>query len=174
MVPQQNKIAKTPQSPYFKLCVNFDNNQDRILIYNEDGKIRELDEPEIYLFWEITTDKTLLDPKDIVIINYYNFIENTVRANGRSPLHRTNMGSKTLSSFMAGYKSSVTKQINVLCKIQGSFIWQRNYYEHVIREDKDLASIREYIINNPAKWQEDEYYIAASRSHDIANIVEVV
>jgi putative transposase len=37
--------------------------------------------------------------------------------------------------------------------------WQRNYYEHVIRDDKDLADIREYIANNPARWQEDEYYI---------------
>ncbi len=35
-------------------------------------------------------------------------------------------------------------------------VWQRNYYEHVIRDDDDLNRIREYIINNPASWQEDE------------------
>lgn len=34
-------------------------------------------------------------------------------------------------------------------------LWQRNYYEHVIRGDKDLAAIREYICNNPLKWELD-------------------
>lgn len=37
-------------------------------------------------------------------------------------------------------------------------IWQRNYYEHIIRTEKELHKIREYINNNPAKWAEDEYY----------------
>ncbi len=34
-------------------------------------------------------------------------------------------------------------------------LWQRNYYEHIIRNDNDLNRIREYIINNPAKWDMD-------------------
>jgi REP element-mobilizing transposase RayT len=33
-----------------------------------------------------------------------------------------------------------------------SFQWQRNYYEHIIRNEKDLYNIRKYIINNPLKW----------------------
>ena len=36
--------------------------------------------------------------------------------------------------------------------------WQRNYYEHVIRNDEDLIRIQEYISGNPGKWEEDEYY----------------
>jgi len=35
-------------------------------------------------------------------------------------------------------------------------VWQRNYYEHIIRDGEDLNRIREYIINNPARWAEDE------------------
>ena len=35
-------------------------------------------------------------------------------------------------------------------------LWQRNYYEHVIRDEEDLNHIREYIGNNPALWAEDE------------------
>ena len=35
-------------------------------------------------------------------------------------------------------------------------LWQRNYYEHVIRNEKDLRQIREYIVNNPLKWELDE------------------
>lgn len=37
-------------------------------------------------------------------------------------------------------------------------IWQRNYYEHVIRDENDLKSVREYIVNNPLEWEVDEYY----------------
>jgi REP element-mobilizing transposase RayT len=36
-------------------------------------------------------------------------------------------------------------------------LWQRNYYEHVIRNENDLDSVRKYIVDNPSKWEEDEY-----------------
>ncbi|MDA2918807.1 hypothetical protein MYX76_04825 [Desulfobacterota bacterium AH_259_B03_O07] len=35
-------------------------------------------------------------------------------------------------------------------------LWQRNYYEHIIRNEKDLHEIREYIANNPINWEKDE------------------
>ncbi len=38
----------------------------------------------------------------------------------------------------------------------GSPIWQRGYYEHVIRNEAELMAIREYILSNPALWNEDE------------------
>ena len=38
-------------------------------------------------------------------------------------------------------------------------IWQRNYYEHIIRNEKSYYQIAEYIQNNPLKWQEDKYYV---------------
>ena len=34
-------------------------------------------------------------------------------------------------------------------------LWQRNYYEHIIRDENDMARIREYIANNPAQWDTD-------------------
>jgi len=37
-------------------------------------------------------------------------------------------------------------------------IWQRGYYDHIIRNEYELLQIREYILNNPAKWQEDKYF----------------
>lgn len=37
-------------------------------------------------------------------------------------------------------------------------IWQRNYYEHIIRNDQSFHRISEYIINNPVKWTEDKFY----------------
>ncbi len=38
-------------------------------------------------------------------------------------------------------------------------LWQRNYYEHVIRDEQSYLNIREYIIDNPRTWQDDEYYV---------------
>ncbi len=92
----------------------------------------------------------------------------STRANGRSPLHshvhspknanennNARMKQKSISSLIAGYKSVVTKQINKLRNMPCVPIWQRNYYEHIIRNEISLNKIREYIINNPIKWQYD-------------------
>jgi len=101
---------------------------------------------------EIKLDEFVVMPNHIHGIVW---IRNAVGANGRSPLHRTNMGSKTLSSFVAGYKSTVTKQINGLRRLPGVPVWQRNYYEHVIRGEMELNRIRQYIMENPLKWDTD-------------------
>ena len=37
-------------------------------------------------------------------------------------------------------------------------LWQRNYYEHIIRNDTSLQAITHYIANNPAQWQDDDFY----------------
>ncbi len=66
--------------------------------------------------------------------------------------------SKTIGAMIAGFKSAVTTQINQIRKTPMCPVWQRNYYEHVIRDEKDLSYIREYVVNNPKYWAYDEYY----------------
>ena len=56
---------------------------------------------------------------------------------------------------MAQFKSIVTKQINLLRNTPGIPIWQRNYYEHIIRNDDDLNRIHRYIESNPSMWADD-------------------
>ena len=63
--------------------------------------------------------------------------------------------SNTIPTIVRGYKSSVTKQINSMRNLQGTPVWQRNYYEHIIREEKDLQKIREYIRNNIQMWDDE-------------------
>jgi len=54
------------------------------------------------------------------------------------------------------FKSTTTKQINQLrVSTPMQPLWQRNYYEHVIRNKVELNRIRQYIIDNPKKWKED-------------------
>ena len=62
----------------------------------------------------------------------------------------------TMLGFIVGmFKTECTKQINKLRNTLGQKIFQRNYYEHIIRNDIDLNKIREYIINNPLMWNRD-------------------
>lgn len=53
------------------------------------------------------------------------------------------------------FKSASTKRINQSRNTPGARVWQRNYHEHVIRNDADLGRTREYIANNPRKWDMD-------------------
>ena len=63
---------------------------------------------------------------------------------------------RSLGSLVAGYKSTTSRRSIQIGRGITTSIWQRNYYEHVIRNETDLEEIREYIGNNPAKWLEDK------------------
>jgi putative transposase len=58
---------------------------------------------------------------------------------------------QSLSTIIGAYKSAVTKEINKLRNKSGRSVWQRNYYEHIIRNEKELFAVRQYIIANPKK-----------------------
>lgn len=62
----------------------------------------------------------------------------------------------SIGAIIGQFKSIVTKRINKMRNSCGVPVWQRNYYEHIIRDDNEFIRIREYIINNPSNWAEDE------------------
>jgi REP element-mobilizing transposase RayT len=61
----------------------------------------------------------------------------------------------SLPTIIRSFKSAVTKCVNAQRGTPGLPIWQRNYYEHIIRNDDELNRICEYIVNNPARWDND-------------------
>ncbi|MFN8437437.1 MAG: transposase [Cytophagales bacterium] len=70
---------------------------------------------------------------------------------------------KTVGDMMDAFKSISTVEYirgvkNLGWKPFDGRIWQRNYYEHIIRNEQSYQTISNYIINNPAKWQEDKFY----------------
>ena len=65
---------------------------------------------------------------------------------------------KPLGRLIGAFKTVSTKQINEMRHIMGVPVWQRNYYEHVIRNHESYVEIAEYIQTNPLKWAEDRYY----------------
>ena len=102
----------------------------------------------------VTLDTFTVMPNHVhgIIIIGGQFADPGVGAHGCAPLCR---GPKSLGSIVAGFKSAATKRINEIRSMPGTPVWQRNYYEHVIRSDADLDRVRRYIVDNPAKWAED-------------------
>lgn len=63
---------------------------------------------------------------------------------------------KSLADVVRAFKSISAIAGNRLLQRQGQPLWQRNYYERIIRNDEELNRVREYIINNPAHWDYDD------------------
>lgn len=63
---------------------------------------------------------------------------------------------RSIGAIVRGFKIGVTKWFRQNTTIHTA--WQRNFYEHIIRDEKSHLNISEYIINNPMTWREDRYY----------------
>jgi REP element-mobilizing transposase RayT len=70
---------------------------------------------------------------------------------GAAPLPRAG----SLGAVVRAFKASAALRINVLHGTPGLRIWQRGYFERVIRTESELERVREYIADNPRKWRED-------------------
>jgi len=80
-----------------------------------------------------------------------------------APTHRLVSPSQTIGAIVRGFKGATTKRINTARGTPGEPVWQRNYYDHVIRNEDDLAATRGYILNNPPAWALDEENPGLSR-----------
>lgn len=68
----------------------------------------------------------------------------------------------TISDIIGAYKSIVSNSCLQLFKSHNKTmgkLWQRNYYEHIIRDARVYQNISNYIINNPSKWNEDKLHL---------------
>ncbi len=61
----------------------------------------------------------------------------------------------SLSTIIGLFKSNSAKRINELRGTTGAGVWQRSFYEHIIRNQESLDEIRQYIANNPYNWPQD-------------------
>jgi putative transposase len=76
------------------------------------------------------------------------------------PLHSSiipNVASGSLGAIVRAYKASVTYRINVMRGFTDPPVWQRNYYDHIIRNEKDYEAIWNYIETNPRNWIDDRF-----------------
>jgi REP element-mobilizing transposase RayT len=84
------------------------------------------------------------------------FVDDHVGATRRVAPTKTTLQSGSLGAVMGQFKSIVTKRINGLWNVSGRPIWQRNYYEHIIRNHDDHDRIHRYIESNPSMWADDD------------------
>ena len=137
--------------------------QDRKCLFGEvvDGEIKLNDcgqtvqdewEKSAQIRKEIELDAFVVMPNHvhgIVVIT-----DRMGRATGRSSL-QSGPAKRSLGAFVSGFKSVVTKRINAFQGLPGTPVWQRNYFEHVIRDENSLNRIRQYVLDNPARWEFD-------------------
>ena len=92
----------------------------------------------------------------IIMPNHIHFNINIVGVQNFEPLQHKyqNIIPKSVGSIIRAYKASVTHW----CRKNGypNFKWQKNYFEHIIRNEEDHFRITEYIKNNPLQWELDE------------------
>ena len=81
--------------------------------------------------------------------------EHPAEDHGRAENRGRALRAPTISCLINQMKGSITKKI-------GYAIWQKSFYDHIIRNEAEYRRIRQYIEQNPQKWQEDEYYVKPS------------
>lgn len=69
---------------------------------------------------------------------------------------------QSLGVIVGSFKSAVTRRLNLMHGASGPTMWQRNYFEHIIRSDESLSSIRQYVFDNPGRWEADRENPAAT------------
>ncbi len=84
--------------------------------------------------------------------------DNTTQDNGvilELPL-RIERRKMLISKIIGRFKMNSSKLINNIRNSKGSHVWQRSYYDHIIRDEGDLNNTKRYIQNNPINWDKDE------------------
>jgi putative transposase len=90
----------------------------------------------------------------VIMPNHMHAIVKISRTGSQRPQRVFSRPPRSLGSLIAGYKSACTSRANALLGIKGFKIWQRNYHERVIRDNRALDRMRRYIARNPAQWAE--------------------
>ena len=137
-------------------CVFGEINDGRITL-NEFGGIAEACLKAIPKHFQyVDIDETVIMPNHVhLILTIYDDGRGTAcRAPTKEQFAKPVPNS--IPTIIRSFKSAVTRQIHISRNTQGRPVWQSNYYEHVIRNEKELFVIRRYIRDNLLNWDKDE------------------
>ncbi|MDF1513651.1 MAG: transposase [Anaerolineae bacterium] len=111
----------------------------------------------------IELDKFVIMPNHvhgiITILSYENALREVLCQAAGVPSRTAPVKRYCLSEIVRGFKTFSTRRINQFLNTPGRAFWQRSFYDHIIRNDRDLQRIRQYIFTNPFKWLEDSLYM---------------
>ena len=85
-----------------------------------------------------------------------------------SPLRPNGPAPGSVGAIIGNFKSVTTRRINKMNHTPGDPVWQRNFYERIVRNERALHAIRQYIADNPARWHLDRYNAAAESQDPLA------
>jgi len=124
---------------------------------------------------ELYCDCFVIMPNHVHAVVFIDSVEThgPVETHGRASLRNPNQSQretqpiairlpKSISSFVAGFKSSTTKQINEWRNTPRIPVWQPRFHDRIIRNGNELNQRRGYIDNNPKNWIQDEHHISSS------------
>jgi REP element-mobilizing transposase RayT len=156
-----------------RIC-NLGNIINKKMILSDYGKIVETEFLKSFeIRNELFLDEFIIMPNHlhtIVVLNKPEIDIDSNRANLQSieqsePLKLIRLP-KSISSFMAGFKSSINSkiddfiddnQLNIPKYNRNNHFFQSNYHDHIIRNNTEFERIKNYIINNPANWENDKF-----------------
>lgn len=164
---------------FVTICVKnqiecFGSVSDSRMNLNEFGKIVENCWHDlINHYWNCRLDEFIIMPNHVHgIVEINNFARNhmyegaglkpartdpparTDLVNNNEKCDRAKLFKYSLSEIIRGFKSFSSRRINEINQ-KNVFRWQRSFHDHIIRDEKSLWRIREYIKNNPSKWEVD-------------------
>jgi putative transposase len=149
---------------FLTMCANF---RESIFGKIENGRMHLNDIGEIIdLYWqeiphhfpECTLDEHIVMPNHIHGILFLTDKPPLVLAQHAAPVPEGSLSIRNLSLIIRSFKSAVTRQAHILHPNLPSELWQRNYYDRIIRSDAELNKFRTYILNNPIHWNLDRFY----------------
>ncbi len=113
---------------------------DGKMILNEYGNVVNDEITGLHNHYDtVCVDKYVIMPNHIHMIIVLNDV------------NESSKNTPTLSRIVQQFKGAITKQV-------GFSLWQKSFYEHIIRHEKEYLEIWDYIETNPLKWNEDEYF----------------
>lgn len=128
---------------------------DGEMVLNEVGRI-------VLQSWRWLAERYIYVSNDIFIVmpNHFHAIlmildDDELHRRGASRGAQSRIKRKPLGQLIGAFKTVSTKQINLLQDTPGGIVWQRNFYEHIIRNEREHLAIEQYILNNPMNWQFD-------------------
>ena len=148
-----------------KQCL-FGNIKNNIMKLNPYGEIVQSCWKDIPLHYpEVNNEVFIVMPNHVHgIISIHDVNPDRSGQVGRSGSKPDPTKRQPLSEIVRAFKTYSSRKINEYRQSQGTPVWQRSFYEHIIRSEREYRQMGEYIIYNPAKWEMDSENPNAKRS----------
>ncbi len=151
--PRLQGYDYTQSGAYFvTICTHnrqyfFDSVEEDVMWLNNRGEIAHEEIASISSHWKsVDVDLFVVMPNHVHLII---LLETPMEKNKIIP---------RLGTVVGNYKSGVTRRIRAASSEPEMAIWQGRYHDHIIRNEKNLERIRQYILFNPALWSQDKFY----------------